>query len=66
MDPATLVAHPLENTAQSADEAGVLVGDDQPDAVQAALLRVRRNPRQNTSSSESPTSSPRTPGRRRR
>ena len=44
MDPAALMPHTLEDAAQGGDEAGVLVGDDQPDAVQATLFQGAEEP----------------------
>ena len=39
VDPAALVRRALEATAERGDQAGVLVGDDQPHPGQAALLQ---------------------------
>ena len=39
VDPAALVPDALEDPAEGGDQAGVLVGDDQPHPGQAALLQ---------------------------
>lgn len=59
VDAAALMPHPFEATSEGRDEAGVLVGDDEPNTVQPALFQGAEEPRQNTSSLESPTSRPR-------
>jgi hypothetical protein len=55
-----LVPGALEAAFEGSHETGVLVGDDQPHPREATAFSAVRKPRQNTSSSLSPTSSPRT------